>query len=292
MTKYDIVLLVSEKNVNISKLSIKYLLRFTQYNKLYIITAKKNMHHFSYDDKYNIKLLDENSILPGINISNLEQFLTRLKVNSGRAGWYFQQFLKMGICKYPEISNYYLIWDSDTIMLNPIKFFSKGGKVLINIGGEYHKPYFETYTKITGKSRSVIFSFITEHLMISKSIMNELINCIGNAEKSENQWVWNIMNSIDNDNLSKSGFSEFETYGNFAMSTYPESMEVRPIKYYRYGASKYGMKPNNFDLHRLSLDYAYASFEDWDVGPTQVIARNKIISFFIWLTSSLRSYFS
>lgn len=46
---------------------------------------------------------------------------------------------------------------------------------------EYHKPYFDTLKKILNLDKSFNFSFICEHMIIKKDIMNEVI---ANIEKN------------------------------------------------------------------------------------------------------------
>lgn len=81
----------------------------------------------------------------------------------------------MSICNLSDMAYHYLIWDSDTVLLQPLIFFDQDEKVPVNPKTEYHKPYFELIKKVLSIEKQVDFSFISEHLMINKSYMNELI---------------------------------------------------------------------------------------------------------------------
>ena len=142
--------------------------------------------------------------------------------------------------------------------------------------------YFETYNNILGKQRVVGFSFIAEHFMVKKDFMKEVIAAIDSYAPSSQMWVWKIMSGINEKHLSHSGFSEYETYGNFVMSTHPEAIESRSLNSLRRAAIQYGHSPNKYDLHRLSLMYSYASFEAHHRGKVIKIALNKLISFFTY----------
>jgi hypothetical protein len=282
--QFDIVLLVGKTHVKTACIAIEFLIKNTNARTIFIITGKENFHNFSMSYNKNTKLIDENAIIPDVDLTSFEHFFIQREVNPKRAGWYFQQFLKMAACYLPEISEYYLIWDADTFLLRPVSFFSNDGKVLINVANAIHnhRPYFETYYKITGLKRSADFSFITEHLMIKKTYMQELIAAINTYVKEEDIWIWKIMKKIDTADLGESGFSEFETYGNYIMRSHPQSFELRRLKYFRYGRKLIGDSPNKYDYFRLSLSYTYVSFEKWDVGNKYLNFIQKIYSFLIW----------
>jgi Family of unknown function (DUF6492) len=253
--------------------------------RIYVMTAKDNFPLFEKLQKnYPVIPLDENDIIPDVHLQSIAEFIENAGQNRVRAGWYFQQFLKMSACFLPGISDYYLIWDADTIMLKPISFLNEKNQVLINPSSEYHLPYFDTYYKIIGKTRSVNFSFINEHFFVNNNYMKELITAIEEHATMGRNWVWKIMTAIDKKYLSGSGFSEYETYGNFVNTVHPGSFALRPLKTIRYTSRKFGPIPNKYDLYRLSLAYSYASFENWDTGNLFRIWIEKILSALIYYT--------
>lgn len=276
---YDIVMPVAGKHNGIAGIAIQYLFRNARFRNLLVITARENFGFFSNILKIGsrLRLIDEGSVIPGIDAKSLAQFLLEQNSNSKRAGWYLQQFLKMGICNFVDIADHYLIWDADTVLLKPVDFFANG-KILINPATEYHAPYFETYRKILGMERLSPVSFISEHMMIKTSFMKELIVAIELQTSSYAFWVWKILHAIPREHLSSSGFSEYETYGNFVLNKYPDAIDFRPLSSCRFGAKQFGISPNRFDLFRLSSCYAYASFETWNCGMRKDIFRQKVRS--------------
>ena len=94
-------------------------------------------------------------------------------------------------------NNINLSWDSDTIPLNNISFF-KDGKPLFTMKQEYNKPYFDTLKKILNLEKSVDFSFIAEHMMFNKDIMNEMLNKINLSKVHGQDWIEKILNACDN----------------------------------------------------------------------------------------------
>lgn len=262
---FDVIMPVSTKHNDIALLSITSLMQYVMPHNIYVITSKDNFHFFERLQKnYPIITLDENYLISTVNLQSIEEYIENKGQDRQRAGWYLQQFLKMAACFLPDISDYYLIWDADTIMLKYIRFLNDKNQILIKPSSEYHYPYFDTYSKITGKTRSVNFSFISEHFFINKNYMKELITAIEEHTSTEQNWVWKIMNAVDKKYLSGSGFSEYETYGNFVETVHPGTFALRPLKTTRYASKKFGPVPSKYDLYRLSLSCSYASFENWN----------------------------
>ena len=80
--------------------------------KKFILKNQKNLKE--------CELVNEDEMYKNLTLMNIQQLLSCHKYNPK---WYFQQFLKMA---YYNISknNYYLVWDSDTLLLNNIIFFN------------------------------------------------------------------------------------------------------------------------------------------------------------------------
>ncbi len=281
---YDIVVLVGQKDLRVAFACLTHLARFLNYGKMIVITARSNFVHLEHLDVENLVLLDENSIIPSIHLEDIENFLLRHGATPHRAGWYFQQFLKMAMCAYEEMSAHYLVWDADTVLLQPLSFFTEEGRVLVAMAREYHEPYFRTYERLLNDTRSVDFSFIAEHLMVRSELMKGLLKEIDGNFPGTGHWVWRIMRAIDTEHLSSSGFSEYETYGNYVNRNFRDTVEYRRIPSLRGGARRFGCKPNRYDLHRLSREYQYVSFErsEVEVGKRSKLALEKTLSFLLY----------
>ncbi|KAK3254521.1 hypothetical protein CYMTET_36265, partial [Cymbomonas tetramitiformis] len=79
----------------------------------------------------NVKCLVEDSVIPGLSKQSVASHMKEVygvdgdQITSGRrlAGWYLQQFLKMGVAQYLDgLSQQYLLWDLDMIPLQPLNF--------------------------------------------------------------------------------------------------------------------------------------------------------------------------
>ncbi len=279
---YDVVLCVSSEHKIIALKAIKSIVIFSKFRKIFIITSLNNHVFFSshLDSISSIILLDEDKIIGNkIDIKKIQNILKKRIGSYGRAGWYFQQFLKMAACNLPDISDHYLIWDSDTLMLRSIPFFSKKGKVLVNTKSENHKPYFTLMRNTIDLGKQVKFSFITEHFMINKIYMQSLIDLFKKKSPNDTSWVQYILDSMEYDHILGSGFSEFETYGNFITKNYKDSYVCRAIKSTRNGTQHYGKNINKFDIFGLmQRGYFFSTFETWQDERKNIILINKIIA--------------
>lgn len=157
------------------------------------------------------------------------------------------------------------MWDADTIPLSKINFLTTDGKMLFNRTDEHHLPYFQTIDILFNKEiKHETKSFISEGMIINRSIMKELIRAISNNRNLYgNNWVEKILYAIPQQELSFSGFSEFETYGNYLINKYPNMYKERPLKALRYGMGRYGRILTHKEL--LMIDYCDTiSFENWN----------------------------
>ena len=89
------------------ELRLKYILKFLEPEKIIIITNKENFSP-QLSAKFQNKIIfkDENKLIPKLNFNAVKNAIfTRAQGYKdcekciSRAGWYFQQFLKMGYAK-------------------------------------------------------------------------------------------------------------------------------------------------------------------------------------------------
>jgi hypothetical protein len=264
---FDAVICVGPHKVQTAKLAIRSLKLFAQPRRIYTILSSRFFSQFQHlvAENPSVTLLDENAFIEGFGMPEIEGYFTKRAGSTWGAGWYLQQFLKMAACRIPDLAPHYLIWDSDTIMLQPVEFFDAQGRVLVNPKEEHHKPYFELTEKLLGFGRGVPFSFISEHFMVNTSYMQQLLKRIEMDSPVAKKWIYAILDQISAENLKNMGFSEFETYGNFIHVHYPESYCCRPLNSSRTGAALFGMSPNKSDIYYLlKQGYCFVSFERWN----------------------------
>ena len=205
------------------------------------------------------EIIPEDEFLPGMNIEQLKQ-VVRFGFPK-MAGWYFQQFLKLQFAFTQPEDDFYLIWDADTIPLRPLRFFDADGHMLLTKATEHHLPYFETYRRLFKAEPNREFSFISQHMLVQKSIAREMLTQIENSVPEKESWAWRIMHSlpeIDNNHL----FSEYETYGHYLKNRYPDRVRFVDRPWLRAGSQiTRGGVPSKRLLEELARDYDFVSFE-------------------------------
>lgn len=262
--KLDIVICLHKDNIKNLYLATEQLYKHLTNINIKIIASKDLKSEI---EKVNSKLefIDEDKLIKNLTLKNIKEQVKELIGIDKRAGWYFQQFLKMGYSLSESSSEYYLIWDSDLILLKDMNFFEEN-KMVIYKKEEYHKPYFETLEKVLGLKKEFNFSFIAEHMIIKKEIMREIIYKIEENPNLKGKYYFEkILNSIKKSDLNGSGFSEFETYGTYALKNYPELFILEKINAWRDAGIVFNnIRINNYILEELEKSkYDNFSLEKW-----------------------------
>lgn len=261
--KYDVVIPVSYKDVAILKKNIRYIRHnLIGTETIYVLLNAGLFVRFRNEflHKYQVTLIDENSMLEGLDFVSVKESLKDINL-SHQTGWYFQQFLKMSFALSQYVKKHYLVWDSDTIPVNKISFFDKEGKVCINPKKEHHEPYFYMINSLFKEDlRFAPYSFISEHMMFSTSIMKELLESVASRSSLPlNQW-WNAVTRNCKPNINQN-FSEFETYGTYIYNKYPQCFTLRKLNTFRLGGMLFGRLVTDEELSMLSIDFDTVSFE-------------------------------
>ncbi len=221
-----------------------------------------------------VKWVDENDIIPFSDVHEcmgrrLQDMLKGEPLPRGITGWYYQQFLKMQYSAFCQ-DEYYMVWDGDTVPCRPIKMFSDDtGKPYLDLKHEYHPEYFETLGKILPGMKKVIErSFISEHMLMKKDIMQSLIRDIEANDNIPGDKFWEkIINCIEPEKIYDSSFSEFETYGTYVALKYSSLYRLREWHSFRLGGSFFKIDTIcDRDFIWLGKDFDAISFEKGQEG--------------------------
>jgi len=278
--EFDAFVCVGPAHFRTALLAIRALVRHAGPRRVFVATSRAAHARLEglRAEGVDLELLDEDALLPGVTLGTLSAYLGAKGSLPRRAGWYLQQFLKMSACRLESIADHYLVLDADTVLLRPVRFIRPDGAVLVNPASERHAPYFATCRALLGLERQVDFSFIAESLMVRRDYMRALLAEIDARPPAGRAWPLKVMDAIDPGDLCLSGFSEYETYGNWVAARHPGHFVVRPLRTRRDGSKRFGMSPSRYDLHRLSLTYSYVSFEEWTCGRPHRIVLEKVAS--------------
>jgi hypothetical protein len=148
-------------------------------------------------------------------------------------------------------------------------FSDDTGKPYLDLKHEYHPEYFETLGKILPGMKKVIErSFISEHMLMKKDIMQSLIRDIEANDNIPGDKFWEkIINCIEPEKIYDSSFSEFETYGTYVALKYSSLYRLREWHSFRLGGSFFKIDTIcDRDFIWLGKDFDAISFEKGQEG--------------------------
>lgn len=138
-----------------------------------------------------------------------------------RSGWLYQQLLKLGSSKVAR-QRRFLVLDADTVLIRAHRF-RENGKDVFYCRRWSQPEYFVTYRKLMGRNASRPRSFVTHYMMFDKTKLGPLKRRI--EARHGKPWYKAIIGSINR--RKQFGFSEYETYGNFAYSRAPGGVRLK-----------------------------------------------------------------
>jgi hypothetical protein len=258
----DIVCACRAKDLPVLKLAAENLRRLVPFKSLRVFTLGTNFREFAAALGPDAVMIDEDKAIEGMTLEQLRRF-PETGFPQG-AGWYFQQFLKLSFAFTETESDYYLIWDADTIPLRPLEFFDGQDRMLFTKSTEHHLPYFETYKNLFGQDPHYEFSFISQHAIVRKSLLREMVQAIEKHIPGDEIWPWKIMRHLGGNRPNR--FSEYETWGSYVKNFHPGAAVYRDLPWSREGNRLLPARPSAADLKKLGDAYAFVAFESAHKG--------------------------
>jgi hypothetical protein len=265
--RLDVVTTCRRADLSILRKTFIGLRRFVPLQKLYVITGRRNIPKLQRALTADVHFLDEDELIPGMTLASLYD-LSLPGLPKG-AGWYFQQLLKFAFSFRRQEDDYYLIWDADTIPLRPLRFFDSSGRMLFTTATEQNPAYFDNYRHLLREEPHREFSFISQHMIVQKSILRELLSIIESNFPGDDSWAWKIMRNLKG--TSTNLFSEYETFGHFVKNHYPSRAAYRELSWLREGAYQSFRAPSQRDLERLGREYDFVAFESSHMAPRRFV---------------------
>lgn len=253
---------VGPDDLNISRISIKWLFKTDQSATIYVVSSIK---HKDFFNNQGVVFLNEDMILNGLTIDNIQHFFTRNNIALDRMKWYFQQFIKMAFSLYIS-DEWYVILCADTIKLTQDSPLTPGWPYLFTLrANAAEKHYYDTYKFFFSNHQFIDYtkSYVTENLTVNTSIMRLLI-CEIESVSSEPFYKLILDYLYKNEIINKAGFAEYLTYSLYAMNTFPDLYRIKHNTNFRNGRSFFSLNPKEEHLKWVSKSYRTISFEKWD----------------------------
>lgn len=258
---YDVIVPMTMDNLPVFKMNVEWMKRHLAYKRIIVIGAE-NLREPSA--ALGVDFIMEDDLVEGMTLKAVRECIERRLGHGKRAGWYFQQFLKLGYA-YACNDEYYIVWDADTVPLHKIEHMIDGCPAFTK-KEEMEPAYFQTLDVLFAGDVKKYgdFSFICENMIMNVMVMKEMLDMIMRQPNLQGNYFWErILNAVSDENLPGSGFSEFETYGNYVMRYYPKMYRLRTLRGLRNGAEFFGMSPNEGQLEWAARSYDTIAFERW-----------------------------
>lgn len=217
----DIVIPYHSKDYKILPYTIKGLEYIANKGKVYLISNE--------DPKIENTIYIDEKIFP-FTKDNIVEYIG--VENASRAGWYLQQLLKLYAFKLiPNLSENFLIVDSETVFINPVTFV-KDSKLCFATSAENHYPYYEHIACLFKGAllrQTADKSGIVHHMIFTKRYLQELFDKIQEINATE---VWKAMMScVKKEYGAYSGMSEYEIYFQYMLQYHKEVTEIRDLRW-------------------------------------------------------------
>lgn len=270
--KYDVIILTTAKDFLRVRCNYSRLIQNTVPRKVIFIgneevgkLTEELINELALQEENRVGFVNEDNIVPFDAVHKvMMDCLGVSELARGVTGWYYQQFLKMEYSVVCE-NEYYLVWDGDTVPCKPFTMFAADGVTpYLDLKKEYHEEYFRTIERLfPGMHKVIEKSFISEHMLMKKTIMQELTEDIMHNDALQGDTFWEkILRCIPSDKLRSNSFSEFETYGTYVAIKHTFVYRLRHWHSFRYAGEFF--RPEEMtdeDYKWLSADFDAVSFE-------------------------------
>jgi hypothetical protein len=249
----------------------------------------------------NVLCFDENAVLPGVTLreiavriealksqfrpnKSLDWLLHRPGGSGGHsvAGWWLQQFLKLGFASSPLLANQplseaFLLWDSDMVLLDHFDAFTPSGKMPLMAGGKMHKmhgdacPYGHTYKSLTGHKHIAApgnKGYVPHHMVMHKAFLQGMLHAFGGQN-----WMWRVLGSAcDGRDVSRCqcGFSEYQSYATWMKMHHPYAV-VDLAENFTRASSPYSCCPlTDAQMKKLGAQQLFVGLEQGGCTKTKL----------------------
>lgn len=223
----DLVIPVAYKDRHILKKSLEGILAnsLTPISKIYIISQNKEILS---DLNFQGKIIFISEDMFPFSKKDVEDFLHKKHSKFHNASWYYQQLLKFYAFKViKDLSDDFLILDSDFIFKNKLKFLTKEGKAILAFGYPITNDYCAQFSRKLIPDWKLISSFtgIHHHMIFQQFILKDLFERVESFHHKE---FWKaFLDTIDINQWH--GASEYMIYFHFATKNYPHDIHVRHL---------------------------------------------------------------
>jgi hypothetical protein len=254
MIEIDFVIPLLKNNM-IIRTTIESIIDSYHPKNIYIITNENDIDSLENNstiwDKSNTNIIilnEEVFFLKNYNLTrnDIELFYTYKDEKSREFGWWYQQLLKLGAHKQIEnLSDPYIVWDSDLIVLQKWDLFDlnestyKFAILQEQARNEFNKNEYSKSIKqlidLDAIEPDGQGTFVPHHFIFYHKVLNKFVDLIEDKTKNNDTWVKIIMS------LSKTfyRFSEYKCVATFMNKYFPDLLLFYPYSSYGENGIRY-----------------------------------------------------
>lgn len=236
---FDIVIPVGPNDMYRAREQVEYTKRnVIGYRNIYMIC-------FNPNEKINGTISIDEKIFPFTIDTIIESH-----GKSWRNGWYLQQLLKLyaGFV-VPGILDTYLVIDSDTFFMNPVRFI-QDNKCCYNYGSEKWGEYFAHMKRMhpSLEKMEARQSGICHHMIFEREKLDKLFKMVELHHNNEKKFYEIFLDCVQKKYRGNgSGASEYEMYYNYLLKYHKDDIIIRALKW--KDASHYDKKMDYVSIH-------------------------------------------
>jgi hypothetical protein len=250
----DFVIPVCRNNI-IIRVTIESIIKNYNPKNIYVITNKTDLEILEIEclqwNVFNTKLIfidEEMYFITNYRLTKTDiyQWYTWKDEQSREYGWWYQQLIKLGAYKQiPKLSDPYVVWDSDLIVIQKWDLYDKNSNtykfsILQECAkNEFNKnEYANSINELIGLHAiepPIGGTFVPHHFIMYHKVLEHLINHIENRSKQSFDWIKTIM-LLSN---SYYRFSEYKCIATFMNNYYPELLLFYPFHDYGKNGIRY-----------------------------------------------------
>ena len=170
-----------------------------------------------------IRIHPQISIVSEFQVLNIEVLQRLTEIFSSRATWVYQQMLKLNALS-TCLSEYAIILDADTVLLNSRNWICSNGHLLLCPSDEYNFSYYNFLQKIGVSDLSPNYTFVSHHMFYETKLVKEMLMQL-NLTSSDQQIeaITNHASKIESSPIC----IDFELYGQWLTRTKPNRVKLQ-----------------------------------------------------------------
>ncbi|EDQ90012.1 uncharacterized protein MONBRDRAFT_7819 [Monosiga brevicollis MX1] len=172
------VFVVLYKPSCINRAAIQALAQHTA-RRIFVVTPERYCRIVETFDPA-VRCMDETKVVPGLTVPALAAIMEELGLGQARAGWYFQQFMKLLAWRnVPDVTPLFLVWDSDMIMLPQYRSLDLKGRLRLMRDDTPPVMAHDWYRNMTGwPLYDSHHDFVAHQMPVYKPFMLEVLKAL------------------------------------------------------------------------------------------------------------------